>query len=91
MADQPWHELPSEIARVLRPRLADVADEMIEAVRTVPAYARPLEGPFGEGILAGVQEALRHFLAEIEAGGPVAAFGRLPDAGPGRDALGAQP
>ncbi len=72
MADQPWHELPSEIARVLRPRLSEVADEMIEAVRTVPAYARPLEGPFGEGILAGVQEALRHFLAEIEAGGPVA-------------------
>ena len=71
VTDQPWHELPSEIARVLRPRLADVADEMIDAVRTVPAYARPLEGPFGEGILAGVQEALRHFLAEIEAGGPV--------------------
>ncbi|MGA2924389.1 MAG: helix-turn-helix domain-containing protein [Solirubrobacteraceae bacterium] len=71
VGDQPWHELPSEIARVLRPRLAEVADEMIEAVRTVPAYARPLEGPFGEGILGGVQEALRHFLAEIEAGGPV--------------------
>lgn len=72
MADQPWHELPSEIARVLRPRLSDVADEMIDAVRRVPAYARPLEGPFGEGILAGVQEALRHLLAEIEVGGPVA-------------------
>ncbi len=71
VADQPWHELPSEIAAVLRPRLSDVADEMIDAVRTVPAYGRPLEGPFGEGILAGVQEALRHFLAEIEAGGPV--------------------
>ncbi|MGI8903453.1 MAG: PucR family transcriptional regulator [Solirubrobacteraceae bacterium] len=71
MAEQPWHELPSSIAGVLRPVLADVADEMIEAVRTVPAYARPLEGPFGAGIRAGVQEALRHFLAEIEAGGPV--------------------
>src|SRR5471030_2014496 len=44
---------------------------MMEAVGTVPAYSRPLEGPFGEGIRAGVQEALRHFLAEIEAGGPV--------------------
>jgi hypothetical protein len=51
--------------------LGDVADEMIGAVRTIPAYARPLEGPFGEGIRAGVQEALHHFLAEIEAGGPV--------------------
>lgn len=72
MADQPWHELPPQIARVLRPVLAEVADEMIEAVRTVPAYSRPLEGEFGVGIRAGVQEALRHFLAEIEAGGPVA-------------------
>src|SRR6201996_4125425 len=44
---------------------------MIAAVGTVPAYARPLEGPFGEGVRAGVQEALRHLLAEIEAGGPV--------------------
>jgi PucR C-terminal helix-turn-helix domain len=71
MADAPWHELPPEIAEVLRPVLADVADEIIEAVRTVPAYARPMEGEFAVGIRAGVQEALRHFLAEIEAGGPV--------------------
>ncbi len=71
MAEQPWHELPPDVARVLRPVLPEVADEIIEAVRTVPAYARPLEGPFGEGIRAGVQEAIRHFLAEIEAGGPV--------------------
>jgi hypothetical protein len=72
MSDQPWHELPPEIVEVLRPALADVGGEMIQAVGTVPAYQRPLEGPFGEGIRAGVQEALRHFLAEIEAGGPVA-------------------
>jgi hypothetical protein len=72
MADQPWHELPETVALVLRPLLADLADEMIEAVRTVPAYARPLEGDFGEGIRAGVREALRHFLDEIERGGTVA-------------------
>ena len=71
MADQPWHELPPEVALVLRPVLADLADEIIDAVRTVPAYARPLEGPFGDGVRSGVREALRHFLAEIEAGGPV--------------------
>jgi PucR C-terminal helix-turn-helix domain len=71
LADQPWHELPGSVVAVLRPALDDVAREMMEAVGTVPAYARPLEGPFGEGIRAGVQEALRHFLAEIEAGGPV--------------------
>jgi len=56
----------------LRPMLADVADEIIDAVvHAVPAYRRPLDGPFGEGIRAGVQEALHHSLAEIEAGGPM--------------------
>jgi hypothetical protein len=71
MAEQPWHELPREIAAVLRPGLVEVADEIIEAVRTIPGYRRPLEGQFGEGVRAGVEEALTHFLAEIEAGGPV--------------------
>ncbi len=71
MSDQPWHELPPAIAGVLRPVLNDVADEVIEAVRAVPAYARPLEGAFGAGIREGVEEGLGHFLAEIEAGGPV--------------------
>jgi hypothetical protein len=72
MADQPWHELPPGIASVLRPTLPAVADEIIEAVRGVPDYARPIEGPFGETLRSGVQEGLRHFLAEIEAGGPLA-------------------
>jgi len=71
MADQPWHELPPEVVAVLRPALDDVAREMMEAVGTIPAYARPLEGPFGEGLRIGVQEALKHLLAEIEQGGPV--------------------
>ncbi len=71
MPDQPWHELPPEVVGVLRPALDDVAREMIAAVGTVPAYSRPLEGPFGDGIRAGVEQALRHLLAEIEAGGPV--------------------
>ncbi len=71
MRDQPWHELPAEVVTVLRPALDDVAGEIIQAVATVPAYARPLDGPFGEGLRIGVQGALRHFLAEIEARGAV--------------------
>ncbi len=71
MADQPWHELPPKVAEVLRPVLADTADEMIDAVRSVPAYARPLDGEFGVGLRTGVEAALSHFLAEIEAGGVV--------------------
>jgi hypothetical protein len=69
--DQPWHELPAEVVKVLRPALDGVAGEIIQAVATLPAYARPLEGPFGEGLRVGVQQALRHFLDEIAAGGPV--------------------
>ena len=72
MADQPWHELPPEIVGVLRPALPDVGDEIVEAVGTVPAYSRPLEGPFGVAVREGVQQALGHFLAEVEAGGNVA-------------------
>jgi hypothetical protein len=72
MAEQPWHELPPGIVDVLRPALDEAGDEMIEAVATIPAYSRPLEGPLGDGIRDGVQAALRHFLAEVEAGGPVA-------------------
>jgi PucR C-terminal helix-turn-helix domain len=56
---------------VLRPVLADVAAEIIEAVRGLPVYARPMEGEFGHGLRNGVELALNHLLAEIEAGGPV--------------------
>src|SRR5947209_12113626 len=72
MREQPWHELPPEVARIVRPRLSQLADEVIDAVRNaVPAYSRPIEGSFGAGLRAGVEEAIRHFLAEIEASGPV--------------------
>lgn len=68
---QPWHELPREVAAVLRPLLPELVDEIVETVGTVPVYARPLEGAFGVGIRAGVQEALTHLVAEIEVSGPV--------------------
>jgi hypothetical protein len=69
---RPWHDLPAEAARVLRPELKRVARETIAAIRVeVPAYARPLEGPFGRGLVAGVEEALRQFLDGIETRGRV--------------------
>jgi hypothetical protein len=68
---QPWHELPPRIAPVLRAALGQVTEEVIAAVREVPAYSRPLEGAFGEGVRGGVREALGHLLEEIERGGPV--------------------
>ena len=71
--EHPWRALDPSIVSVLRPALDETAAEMIQAVvANVPAYARPIEGEFGFGIVAGVQSALSHLLAEIEAGGPVA-------------------
>ncbi len=55
--------LPSELAEVLRPGLPGLAEEVIAAIgHEVPEYARPLEGPFGEGLRMGVERALGRFV-----------------------------
>jgi len=59
------------VATVVRPLLPALVDEIIQAVGTIPAYQRPLEGEFGVGVRAGVVEALNHMVLEIEASGPV--------------------
>jgi PucR C-terminal helix-turn-helix domain len=67
VADRPWESLPPEVAHIMRPELPGLADEIIEAIgRVVPDYARPLEGPFGEGLRVGVEEALRQFVEMVE-------------------------
>jgi hypothetical protein len=67
---RPWRRLPPAAVAAMRPQLPDLAREIIAAIRIeVPAYARPLEGPFGRGLVVGVEEALRQFLDGIEAGG----------------------
>lgn len=55
--------LPPALATALRPALPDLAQDIIEAIgREVPAYARPLEGPFGRALRVGVQRALTRFV-----------------------------
>jgi len=62
VVDHPWKALPPEVADVLRPELPALADEIVaELSRGVPDYARPLEGPFGQALRAGVEEALARF------------------------------
>jgi len=59
--------LPPELAKALRPALPDLAQHIIVAIgREVPAYARPLEGPFGRALRVGVERALARFVDEIE-------------------------
>ena len=61
--DRPWEALPPETHDALVPHLPAVADAIIEAIRSeVPAYSRPLEGAFGEGVRRGVQGALDQFV-----------------------------
>jgi hypothetical protein len=58
--------LPSELADALRPVLPGLAEEIIGAIgREVPEYARPLEGPFGRGLRAGVERALGRFVQTL--------------------------
>jgi PucR-like helix-turn-helix protein len=62
VAEHPWEALPPEVAEVLRPELPGLADEIVaELSRGVPDYARPLEGPFGQALRMGVEEALGRF------------------------------
>jgi hypothetical protein len=69
---RPWRRLPPQAVAALRPQLPDLAQEIIVAIRVVvPAYARPLDGPFGRGLIVGVEEALRQFVDGIEVGGPM--------------------
>jgi hypothetical protein len=61
------HELPPELATALRPALPALAQDIIAAIgRDVPAYARPLEGPFGRALRVGVERALARFVDGIE-------------------------
>ena len=58
--------LPSALGDALRPVLPALAEEMIAAIgREVPEYARPLEGPFGRGLRAGVEQALGRFVETL--------------------------
>jgi PucR C-terminal helix-turn-helix domain len=59
--------LPPDLAKALRPALPDLAQHIIVAIgREVPAYARPLEGPFGRALRVGVERALARFVDSIE-------------------------
>ncbi|SDX53844.1 PucR C-terminal helix-turn-helix domain-containing protein [Amycolatopsis xylanica] len=58
--------LPRKLADLLRPELSSLATEITDEIRaTIPAYARPLDGPYGKSITAGVEYAITLFVAQI--------------------------
>ena len=55
------------LATIMRPELPSLAEEIITAVRqSVPEYARPVNGPYGEAIKMGVAQALTTFVDLVE-------------------------
>ncbi|MEA2392154.1 MAG: hypothetical protein QOJ82_45, partial [Solirubrobacteraceae bacterium] len=59
--------LPPALAGVLRPVLPELVVAIIDAIgHEVPEYARPIEGPFGRALRAGVERALERFVDGIE-------------------------
>ncbi|HEV3001844.1 MAG TPA: hypothetical protein VGW75_13975, partial [Solirubrobacteraceae bacterium] len=64
-------ELSPGVMEVIRGVLPTLADEIVSAVgEEVPAYRRPLEGAFGEGVRRGVDVALARFVESAHEAGP---------------------
>jgi hypothetical protein len=73
----PWDGLPAEAVGYLSPHLPALADEILETIAAeVPAYARPLEGAFGEAMRLGVEESLTQFVTMVRSPGTGRAPGR---------------
>ncbi|WP_246257026.1 helix-turn-helix domain-containing protein [Amycolatopsis anabasis] len=55
--------MPRELAERFRPHADPMARAMVHEIqRAIPEYAQPLEGPFGEVITRGVQQAILYCL-----------------------------
>ena len=61
--DEQPNVLPPPLAAILRPELPSLADEIITAIRDkIPEYARPIDGPYGQIMRTGVEQALTSFV-----------------------------
>ena len=62
-ADHLWSRLPSELADVLRPRIADAANEVLREINhAIPVYDQP---SFGRAVAHGVQQAIEQFVDRL--------------------------
>jgi PucR-like helix-turn-helix protein len=65
-AGEPPAMRPSQLAAIMRPELPDLAREIIAEIRDkIPEYARPMNGPYGQALRAGVQRALTSFFDSV--------------------------
>jgi hypothetical protein len=68
----PFAAVPRNLATIMRMELPDLAAEIISEIRTtIPEYARPMNGPYGQAIRLGVEQALTAFVDQVaNPGGP---------------------
>jgi hypothetical protein len=61
-----WATLPRELAGLFRPRAAEVSVSVVQEIRrSIPEYARLLDGPFGAIVRTGVEEAIGQFIDRL--------------------------
>ncbi|GAA1791959.1 helix-turn-helix domain-containing protein [Actinomadura chokoriensis] len=69
-AERPVPSLPPRLARLMAPELPSLADEIVTEIRrAVPAYARPLDGPYGHVLRRSVEHHLAAFVDRVAAPG----------------------
>lgn len=67
-----WTSLPRELMARFRPLVGQLTQDMIREIqRTVPAYAQPLEGPFGAFMSAGVEQSVMRITEAVATGRPL--------------------
>jgi hypothetical protein len=58
--------VPRQLAALLRPELDSLAEEIITEIRrTIPEYARPIDGPYGQALRVGVGMAISAFVDQV--------------------------
>ncbi|MFP3989739.1 helix-turn-helix domain-containing protein [Streptomyces sp. E11-3] len=67
LSRQPWREIPAVFAEVLRPRIEEIAAEMLAEIRReVGVYQRPVGSAMGRDLSAAVHRAMRQFVELVE-------------------------
>jgi hypothetical protein len=62
----PWADLPRAVSEVLEPHVGQIVASIIDQLpHDVPAYARPMEGAFGQAVRLGVEVALHRFVLDL--------------------------
>lgn len=65
-APEVFEALPRALGALIRPELPTLAEEIVHRIRdTIPEYTHPLDGPFGQTIRLGVEQALFQFADQI--------------------------